>query len=119
LEQNLKKILNTIDEFLLIVDIETGSILEVNDVTVKTLGYSYEELLKMTYLDLHPLSAQEKAKEIFQKVANGELMTFVLPLQTKNGQELVREFKTFLQNLSGRRTIIGLSKRQTTNSVDQ
>ncbi|HEX2906914.1 MAG TPA: PAS domain S-box protein, partial [Phototrophicaceae bacterium] len=49
---NLQTLFDTLDDFLLILDL-TGRIIEVNPVLTRRLGYTAAELRQMTVLDIH------------------------------------------------------------------
>ena len=94
-ERNLKGLLNTTKELMLVISKE-GSIIDANDTTSIRTEYSIEELKTMNVLDLHPKRFFEQAKIIFDKMVNKEIAFCDVPLITKSGKEFFVE--SYIQN---------------------
>ena len=86
--------------------------IEVNDVACKRLGYSREELLKLTPKDI---SAPEDAKKQGDKRKRGELlknqwMVFEATHITKQGKEIPVEISSRVFNFEGQHVLMSLAK---------
>ncbi|MFX1537963.1 MAG: PAS domain S-box protein, partial [Promethearchaeota archaeon] len=115
-QENLQKIFDTIEDFLFVIDIETGSILKGNRVFEKRLGYSNKELLKMNYLDLYPPDRWKEAENVMKTIVNGKKKVCTIPLRTKHGNLIQVETTVYIEKFAGRDVIIGLSRETSENS---
>jgi PAS domain S-box-containing protein len=81
------------NEGVLILDAETGQILEANPFLVKLLGYSREELLGKELWDIGVFSDIAANKEAFAKLQSKKSIRYEdLPLETKDGRQIEVEF---------------------------
>nr|AGF93183.1 multi-sensor signal transduction histidine kinase [uncultured organism] len=67
-----------------VVDSE-GNYIDVNEAGCEITGYSEEELLKKNINDLHPPSAQEEAREAFEKLLKDGKTRKEIPYTKKDG----------------------------------
>jgi len=72
------------------VNYETGRLTSVNDIICKHTGYSREEILNMTFLELFTPESQKALKERFAKLQAGEKLppTAEYCGKTKDGKEI-------------------------------
>jgi len=77
----------------LILDAESGEIIDANPYLIDTIGYSYEELLGKELWEVGTLSNIAASKEAFIELQNNEYIRFEdMPLKTKNGNQINVEF---------------------------
>jgi PAS domain S-box-containing protein len=69
----LQAICNAMADGLLIVDVETGRPLRANESFRRLMGYSEEELKRMSPVDVHPSDDAEQAWERFRAHASGQI----------------------------------------------
>ncbi|NHK31898.1 MAG: PAS domain S-box protein, partial [Asgard group archaeon] len=77
-QESLRTIFDSLEDLLMIVDANSGQILNVNQKVEELLGYSKKMLLKMTVKEIHPekthemhetlIEAMKKKKNIFNMV---------------------------------------------------
>ncbi|SHE60907.1 HD domain-containing phosphohydrolase [Alkalibacter saccharofermentans] len=77
--------INNHDAVMLLVEPETGEIIEANPSASSFYGYSKEELLKMTVRDINAMD-QEKAAEMRLKALNGGQKYSAVPHHLKSGE---------------------------------
>ncbi len=106
---NLKRLFDSIDEFLFILD-ECGNTLYVNDTVVRRLDYSLDELANKSILMVHPPELHEEAAKIIQQILSGQAVTCPIPLRTKSGQYIPVETQVLRGEWRGRPALIGISK---------
>jgi PAS domain S-box-containing protein len=69
---------------IFLVDIQDGTVVEVNESAVSLLGYDHSELVGLDVTDLHPTDQQEKYRALFeQTIEQGEMRTTHLENQTQ------------------------------------
>lgn len=108
-EQNFQTFIETIDDLVLIGDME-GRILYSNPATTLKLGFSPEELREMRILELHPEWAREEATRILQEMFEGTRAACPLPLRSKSDQILPVETRVWSGKWNGVNCIFGLCK---------
>ncbi len=66
-ERNYRTLFNSIGEAIFVHNRDTFQILDISESAVHRYGYTREELLKMTIIDLHPLEDRENAENRVQE----------------------------------------------------
>ena len=107
--QNYQTFFNTIDDFLLIIDLK-GNIVSANETTVNRLGYSHEELKGMSLLKLRPKDRQDEARETLKNMLAEKTDHCSIPLLAKNGEQILIETKIKHGFWNGTQTIFAVSK---------
>jgi len=107
--EDLKALFNTIDDFIFILDFN-GSILHVNNVVYKYLGYSQDEILHKSVLAMHPEDRRNEANEIIEKMLSGDKNYCYVPLIAKNGKLVPVETKVIIGKWMNQLAIIGISR---------
>jgi len=105
---DLERLFNTIENFLFIVDLN-GNIIHVNDVVLKRLGYSFEELYKKPVIMVHPKTRQEEVGYIIGDILKGSLNTCFVPFETKSGNLIPVETRVMFGKWKDREVLIGTS----------
>ena len=84
-EQKFRAVFEQAPDSILLIDAETGDIIDFNDRACENLGYTREEFAKLKICDFEALeSADEVAAHMQQGLAAGQL-AFVSQHRTKNG----------------------------------
>ncbi|MHA1468493.1 MAG: sensor histidine kinase, partial [Promethearchaeota archaeon] len=91
-QTNLETLVNSIYDFLFVIDFG-GNILKVNNVVLNRLGYTQEEILNMTLLDLHPSDRHDEAKTIVAQMLEDKTDSCNIPIVTKSGELIPVETK--------------------------
>ncbi|HEX3050464.1 MAG TPA: PAS domain S-box protein [Aggregatilineaceae bacterium] len=108
-EQNLQALFETIDDFLFVAD-SSGNILQVNPVVLRRLGYSAEEIVQKTILDMHPPQQRGKVQSIVNAMFQGETSLCTVPLITRDGTLIPVETRVTLGRWSGHKMLFGISR---------
>lgn len=82
-----------------------GRLIDVNDYACRTLGYSREELLKMSSFDLLPEDQREKIGQIIAEARQSGRKLFEVTVLTKDGRRIATEIQASLAMLDGRTTL--------------
>ncbi|MDF7806866.1 PAS domain S-box protein [Pontiellaceae bacterium B12219] len=107
--RNFHNLFKTIDDFLLICDMD-GRLLYTNPIVKKRLGYTDQELKDMSVFELY---SPEKQSEIYRVIARmqSEASTTVgMPLQTKSGSSIPVEMNVFQGYWQNRTAIFGVAR---------
>src|SRR4030042_2778817 len=86
--QSYYEIFNSASELMLVCDINTGKIIDVNHTVSDTLGYQHDELLHMSLVDLNAsesVSNKKKSLSRIREAAKGKNQVFVWPVKRKDG----------------------------------
>ena len=92
-ELRYRRLFESAKDGILILDAETGKIVDANPFIMKTLGYSYEELAGKELWQLGFFKDVAAAKDAFEELrVNGYIRYEDLPLKTRRGHEIEVEF---------------------------
>jgi PAS domain S-box-containing protein len=106
-EQRYKTLFESAAEGILIADIETHRQRYANPTICKMLGYSQDELQKMSIYDIHPKEALELVDAEFSAQARGEKITSLLPCLKKDGTIIYTDINATKAVIDGRESNIG------------
>ncbi|MBF0242076.1 MAG: PAS domain S-box protein [Desulfamplus sp.] len=108
-QSNLKALFDNLNDFLFVLD-DTGKIIEFNPVVKRRLGYSENELLNMTALDVHPPDMRNEAGRIISDMLAGKTNNCPIPLLTKDGKQIQVETVVTLGMWNHKNAIFGISR---------
>ena len=105
----LESMFNSLQDFVFVLD-QQGSIIQVNQKVMDGLGYSYEELLGKSVLEMHPPEQRPGAWQMFQDVLAGFEQTWSLDLLKKDASRLPVEMKIVQGHWGNQAVLIGVSR---------
>ncbi|MHC1781289.1 MAG: PAS domain S-box protein [Anaerolineaceae bacterium] len=92
-ETRYRRLFETAQDGILILDAKTGKITDVNPFLLKMLGYSYEEFLGKKFWEIGPFKDVKATRIAFQDLQEKDYICYEnLPLKTKSGQLMDVEF---------------------------
>ncbi|MGB8953251.1 MAG: PAS domain S-box protein [Candidatus Aminicenantales bacterium] len=92
-ESMYRRLFESAKDGLLILDADTGQIIDVNPFLVNLLGFSYEELLGRKLWEISSFKDVEARPAEFRQLKNQEHIQYKdFPLETKDGQKVEVEF---------------------------
>ena len=108
-EKKFLRIFNAINDAIFIHDI-TGRIIEVNDQCCQRLGYSREELLKLSLFDLVVPDHAQLIREKIGYLTNQERVLFEADRITKEGKRLSMEISARTIEIEGETAIASVER---------
>lgn len=108
-EENYRLLFSSNPHPMWIYDLETLSILEVNDAAVAHYGYSRDEFLSMTIKDIRPSEDVDKLTENVARVTSGIDRAGVWRHRKKDGSIIHVEITSHTINFAGSRAEVVLS----------
>ena len=105
-ELRYRRLFEAAQDGILILEVETGRITDVNPFLVKLLGFSHEEMVGQTVGELSPfrdLVSNQAMLERLQK--DGYVRYENLPLQTQDGRQIAVEFVSNIYQAGDKRVI--------------
>lgn len=93
-QKSFSDFIDSIDEIVVVAKLD-GRIIFANNNARKKLGYSTEELLKMSVFDLHPEDCQIEVGTMINSILKGAHRTYPLPLKTKAGARIPAETRAW------------------------
>ena len=88
-ENRYRQLFENVRDGILMVDFDTGKILDANKFLTDILGYSHEEFLNMHLWELSPLKDTHLNKAAFAELLQkGHILHEELPLQTRHGPNI-------------------------------
>ena len=105
-ELNYRRLFETAQDGILILDAETGRVNDVNPFLIKLLGFSHSEMIGKTVGELSPFKdvvSNQAMLEQLQK--NGYVRYENLPLETKDGRKTPVEFVSNVYQAGDKRVI--------------
>lgn len=100
-ETRYRRLFETAEDGILILDAETGQILDVNPFLIKILGYSKDDFLGKMLWNLGFFHDEEESKRAFTELQEkGYIRYENLPLETSSGKKISVEFvsNTYMVN---------------------
>lgn len=108
-EENYRNLLNEIEDYLFVLD-ENGLILQVNNLVLNRLGYTFEELLGMHVVMVHPPENKEEVESIIEHMFAGNIRTSFVPLYSRDKQKIYVESRINRTIWNGKNVLFALSK---------
>ncbi len=99
---------NAIDDFFL--HDEKGRFLDVNERACRNLGYSRDELLGMSAINVSTDLTQQEKEEIWQRMAPGEAVTVNTHHRRRDGSTFPVEVRISCHLLDGRKVFLGMAR---------
>ena len=107
-EAKFKAMFEDARDGILLADAETKNFSMCNRMICKMLGYTEEELKRMSLNDIHPEKDLPQVIEAFEKQARGEIKLIEnLPLKRQDGSVFYADINTSQIPLSGRMHLMG------------
>ena len=92
-ETRYRRLFETAEDGILILDAETGQILDVNPFLIRILGYSKDAFLGKMLWDIGFFHDEEESKKAFAELqSKGYIRYENLPLETSSGKKISVEF---------------------------
>ncbi len=105
-ETRYRRLFETAQDGILILDARTGSITDVNPFLVKLLDYSREEFLGKELWDIGLFKDVEASKAAFRELQAKQYVRYEdLPLKTKAGRSINVEFVSNVYGVNGKKVI--------------
>jgi PAS domain S-box-containing protein len=108
-EENFRTFFDTSPDFLWVLDTE-GSIIDVNRTALSRLGYTKDQLIGRSVLEVHPAHRREEAARIVGEMGAGGTDTCPIPLVTREGREIPVETTIAPTMWDGREALVGVSR---------
>lgn len=108
-EKKYRGLIETASEAIIVIDYESGKIIDVNRKGLELLGRSADEIIGMHHSQIHPSDETEKYTWLFKKSA-----TYLSPpdiayhMLHKDGSRIPVEISTSIMELEGRKIIQGI-----------
>ncbi len=103
-ENRLRRLIEHSNDAFIVCDYDDGKILDVNQHACDSLGYTYDEILKMSVSDIDPSFYQEKRK----KGKPGVPVTFEGVHRRKDGTTFPVEIRMSVFDSNGQKQILGI-----------
>lgn len=107
--QNYESFFNSIDDFLFVLDL-SGNIIYTNSTVIDRLGFTKEELIGSSVLNVHPPERREEAGRIVMEMLQGKAEFCPVPIVTKSGLQIPVETKVINGFWDGKPVLFGVTK---------
>jgi PAS domain S-box-containing protein len=105
-EVRYRRLFETAQDGILIIDAETAKIEDINPFLVDMLGFSHQELLGKRLWEIGPVKDIEASQKAFKELQNSEYIRYEdLPLETREGRQIQVEFVSNVYSVNGRKVI--------------
>src|SRR6202012_2830656 len=92
-ELRYRRLFETAQDGILILDADTGQVVDANPFMKQLLGYSQEELLGLKLWEIGPFKGEAASKITFSELQHADRLRYEgLPLETKDGKRVEVEF---------------------------
>jgi PAS domain S-box-containing protein len=114
-ELRYRRLFETAQDGILILDAKTGQITDVNPFLVNMLGYSYDEFIGTPLWEIGPFKDTKECKLAFLELQQKEYIRYEsLPLETRDGRSIAVEFVSNVYGLNGGTRVIQCNIRDIT-----
>ena len=105
-ELRYRRLFESAQDGILIIDARTGMIEDVNPYLMKMLGYSHEEFVRKKLWEVGAFKDIEASREAFEALQKNEFIRYEdLPLKTKDGRLIDVEFVSNVYLVGGKKVI--------------
>ncbi|MCX6170179.1 MAG: PAS domain S-box protein [Ignavibacteriales bacterium] len=105
-EVQYRRLFESIKEGILILNIETGKIIDVNPFLIELLGYSKEELLEKEVWEINSFKNIVANKDKFLELQQKEYVRYKnLPLETSDGRKINVEFVSNIYSVNSHKVV--------------
>jgi two-component system cell cycle sensor histidine kinase/response regulator CckA len=113
-EGRLRTVFEGLTDGILITDLGTGSLVLCNPAICRMLGYSEDELLRLSVDDLHPAQDLPAVKEGLRRQVSGERPLAVgTPVRRKDGSTIIADINAMPLRLGDRECLLGIFRDMT------
>ena len=92
-EKRYRRLFESAKDGILILDANTGKVVDINPFLIQLLGYSYDEFRDKHIWEIGPFKDIAASKTAFKKLQEHEYIRYEnLPLETRDGQSIAVEF---------------------------
>ena len=105
-ETRYRRLFETAQDGILILNADTGEVVDVNPFLIKLLGYSHEEFMGKKLWEIGSFKDREESKSAFQELQKkGYVRYDDLPLKTNDGQLISVEFVSNVYSVNDKKVI--------------
>ena len=102
-EIRYRRFFEAVRDGILILDAETGTILDVNPFLIKLLGFTHEQFLGKKLWEIGIFKDIAASKDNFKELQDKKYIKFEdLPLETIDGRQIYSEFVSFVYDVDGK-----------------
>lgn len=111
-EEKYRYLFDNNPAYIIIWDLETLNVLEVNESVYEKYGYSRAEWTNMSVLDIRPVEDQQKVKLFAEKMLHGneEVVRKIWTHTKKCGEEMLMEIASHKIKYNNRKAVLSLAK---------
>lgn len=106
---NFDTFFNAIDDLLFVLD-PRGRITHVNDTVLHRLGFTKDELIGQSVLDVHPIERRDEAERIVAEMLEGKAKFCPIPVVSKDGRQIPVETRVVKGEWDGKPALFGVTK---------
>lgn len=125
-EEQYKYLFNNNPASIIIWDLDTLQILEVNETAVELYGYSKEEFMELTVLNIRPKDEQARLLELVEEVKKTDFCKKIMRWRhiTSSGNSIIMTIASHSIQYNGKRAVLSLGnniteKVQLENSLNE
>lgn len=108
-ENKFQSIFDQTIDGIMIADLEQKRNIEANNAICAMLGYTREELVELSVLDMHPKDALPRILDLFERQERGEIsLAPDIPMLRKDGTVIYADINAVRRTLDGKPCLIGV-----------
>lgn len=108
-EENYRHIINGMNDMVFVSDLN-GQFIHVNDAVSEKLGYTKEELIKMSPFDIDASLKKDQIANLIQNLDYDKIQNFETYHRSKNGDVFPVEIRTTIINYQGKKVILDIAR---------
>ena len=87
-KNNLQLIFDVLTDMMMVIEVDSGKILNANKALAECLGYTKDELFNKDLRDLHPKKMKSKFEDLVSKILSGKITKSDVVLLSKENNEI-------------------------------
>ena len=110
-EERYRTLVELANDAIIVVDVETGLIIDANRKAGELVGLPREKIVGMHQLELHPAAERDRCRDIFEAaIRKGELLVESGCLSHRDGRTLPVEVSLSVIEIGGRRVLMSIMR---------
>ena len=113
-ENTFRSIFELVNDGIMIADGETRGLIEANKAICAMLGYSRDEIVKLSVDDIHPINDLPAVRELLEKQLGGEIQIAPdVPMLRKDGSVFFADISASPVTFGGKQCLAGIFRNTT------
>ena len=107
-EEKFRKVIQSANDALIIFDLNTSVITDVNTKAVDLLKMDIDKLIGISFLDIHPQGDGDRYKKLFSSLTEENIIAEEVFVQSAQGEKIPVEISSSIISLKGKKYVLAI-----------